>query len=54
MFIKPLMSKALATFSVYSSIFAITFAERLKGGNTALESPEWIPAGSICSIKPMI
>ena len=27
---------------------------RLNGGNTALESPEWMPAGSMCSITPII
>ena len=37
--------------SEYSAISPMAFSERLKVGSTALESPEWIPAGSMCSIN---
>src|SRR5690606_25034521 len=53
-FNNPLTLSAFANRIEYSSIFCCTFSDKLNGGSTAEESPEWIPAGSICSIIPMI
>ena len=35
-------------------MFSIIFSEREYGGRVQVESPEWIPASSICSIIPAI
>ena len=50
----PTVLRATAIFCVYFLIWLITKSPKLYGGSTAFESPEWIPAGSTCSIIPII
>ena len=45
---------ALASFVVTSIISFFTLLVILCAGNTQDESPEWIPASSICCIIPAI
>ena len=51
--ISPFICNALAIFSAYSSIVWTIKGDKLNSGNTALLSPLWMPAGSICSITPI-
>ncbi|MBA7693305.1 Carbamoyl-phosphate synthase large chain [subsurface metagenome] len=41
---------SVAIFLVYSQMVSICFLGMLTGGITQAESPEWMPASSICSI----
>ena len=49
---KPLTFKAKANFLVCFSISIINFGLIDTGGKQQAESPEWIPASSICCIIP--
>ena len=52
MFIKPFTFRAKANFLVWFSIFFIKNGLIDIGGKLQAESPEWIPASSICCIIP--
>ena len=52
MFIKPLTFKAKASFLVWFSISFINSFLIETGGKQQAESPECIPASSICCIIP--
>ena len=51
-FSRPLTCKAIASFLVCFLISSIILSESEYGGSVQVESPEWIPASSICSIIP--
>ena len=51
-FISPPTLSALASATVCRSISAMVAAESECGGSEQAESPEWMPASSMCSITP--
>ena len=51
---KPITFKAFANCSVWSSIFFIISLLKVYGGREQAESPECIPASSICCITAPI
>jgi len=51
-FISPPTLSAMASARVCRSSSAIVSAERLCGGSEQAESPEWMPASSMCSMMP--
>ena len=53
-FINPITFNSEAIFFACFSIVLITISERLYGGKEQAESPEWIPACSICCKIPPI
>ena len=53
-FTRPRTPSAMAMRAVVSRSFATSASEKLKGGMHVAESPEWIPASSICSKMPPI
>ncbi len=52
MFIKPTTRNSFAKAIVCSVISSTMLCESEYGGIVQAESPEWIPASSICSITP--
>ncbi len=54
MFKSPFTFNSRAIFLVYSRIFCIISSVSVCGGRTIAESPECIPAASICSSIPPI
>ena len=50
MFISPTTFSSTAILRVYSSIVSRCFCGMLTGGMTQAESPEWMPASSMCSM----
>ena len=54
MFNSPLTFRALASMAVNSFISSCWSRLSKKGGSTAMLSPEWTPASSMCCIMPQI
>ena len=54
MFINPITFNSAAISFACFSISSITLADRLYGGKEHAESPEWIPACSMCCKIPPI
>ena len=52
MLISPRTPTPRAIASVASRIRSISSAPSVIGGSAQLESPEWMPASSMCSITP--
>ena len=52
MFINPFTFRAAASLRVWSLISATTAGGSECGGMTHAESPEWMPASSMCCITP--
>ncbi len=50
--IKPRASSPMPMRVVYSTIVSTSAAVRWMPGYTAIESPEWTPARSMCSMMP--
>ena len=51
-FIRPPTSSASASALVWRSSSAMVSGESERGGSEQAESPEWMPASSICSMMP--
>ena len=50
--IRPRIPRARARSPVYRRMVSCTDTLRLGGGSTHAESPEWMPASSMCSMIP--
>jgi len=51
-FISPRTPMRAASFSVAMRILIMSAEPSVIGGNAHEESPEWIPASSMCSMTP--
>ena len=51
-FISPTTRRWRASPIAWREISSTVFASRLNGGSAQAESPEWMPASSMCSITP--
>ena len=52
MFMRPTTPSSLARALVWRSISWIHILPTVCGGSTQAESPEWMPASSMCSMMP--
>ena len=51
-FMRPTTRKWRASATACREISSTIFGDRLNGGSAQAESPEWMPASSMCSITP--